>query len=103
MNNAIQVGAGTGISPMLGFLEARQKALWEGTHLGQCLVYFGCRNATEVSATRLLISGVMYVSTVHSLQAISARIERLSKQSALSLTKAQRPKICRTSVHFRKN
>ena len=39
----IMVGPGTGISPMLGFLQAREKALQDGVSLGPCMVFFGCR------------------------------------------------------------
>jgi len=39
----IMIGPGTGISPMLGFLQAREQAQSEGMELGPCMVFFGCR------------------------------------------------------------
>lgn len=38
---------GTGISPMLGFLQAREKSLANGQELGKCLVLFGCRSPAD--------------------------------------------------------
>ena len=46
--NGVQVGTGTGISPMVGFLQARAEALRQGTKLAPCHVYFGCRDSSEV-------------------------------------------------------
>ncbi|CAN0396065.1 unnamed protein product, partial [Hapterophycus canaliculatus] len=45
----IMVGPGTGISPIMGFLQARARALRKGTvhSLAPCLVYFGCRDSSE--------------------------------------------------------
>eukprot|EP00904_Undaria_pinnatifida_P005299 jgi/Undpi1/189/HiC_scaffold_1.g00186.m1 len=43
----IMVGTGTGISPMIGFLQARAAALVQRTTLAPCHVYFGCRDSTE--------------------------------------------------------
>ena len=40
---SFQIGPGTGIAPMLGFLQALAKALSEGMKLGHCMVFFGCR------------------------------------------------------------
>lgn len=49
------MGPGTGISPIIAFLQAREKALSQlrrrrgpRAALKPCLVYFGCRNASEV-------------------------------------------------------
>jgi len=39
----IMIGPGTGIAPMLGFLQAREKAQADGKQLGPCMVLFGCR------------------------------------------------------------
>ncbi|CAM9554633.1 unnamed protein product, partial [Ascophyllum nodosum] len=39
--------AGTGISPMIGFLQAREEALRQGTVLVPCVVFFGCRDNSE--------------------------------------------------------
>ncbi|CAN0524496.1 unnamed protein product, partial [Scytosiphon promiscuus] len=44
----LQVGTGTGISPMVAFLQARAEALRQGATLASCHVYFGCRDSTEV-------------------------------------------------------
>ncbi|CAM9667313.1 unnamed protein product, partial [Scytosiphon promiscuus] len=43
------VGPGTGISPIMGFLQARAQALRKGAapSLAPCLVYFGCRDSSE--------------------------------------------------------
>lgn len=43
----IMVGPGTGISPMMGFLQAREKALADGKQLGPCMVFFGCRTEAD--------------------------------------------------------
>ena len=49
-----KVGPGTGISPIMAFLQAREKALSQLRRqqgplaaLKPCLVYFGCRNSSE--------------------------------------------------------
>jgi len=41
------VGPGTGISPMMGFLQAREKAQLDGVSLGPCMVFFGCRTEDD--------------------------------------------------------
>lgn len=41
--SCVQVGPGTGIAPMLAFLQAREQALSGGSTLGPCMVFFGCR------------------------------------------------------------
>ena len=51
--NGLQVGTGTGISPMVGFLQARAEALRQGTKLAPCHVYFGCRDSSEVRGEAL--------------------------------------------------
>ncbi|KAG5192610.1 nitric oxide synthase [Tribonema minus] len=46
----IMVGPGTGISPMLGFLQAREvaaKGAANGSSIGPCTVYFGCRGPPD--------------------------------------------------------
>ena len=43
----IMVGPGTGISPMLGFLQAREKAMADGVGVGKCMVLFGCRSEAD--------------------------------------------------------
>jgi sulfite reductase alpha subunit-like flavoprotein len=48
----IMVGPGTGISPMLGFLQAREMHSKDtsnvlGNKLGPCTVYFGCRGIPD--------------------------------------------------------
>eukprot|EP00752_Nemacystus_decipiens_P005386 g4883.t1 len=45
----IMVGPGTGISPIMGFLQAREKAMRQNRQrpLKPCLVYFGCRDSSE--------------------------------------------------------
>ncbi|CBN77672.1 Nitric oxide synthase, oxygenase domain protein [Ectocarpus siliculosus] len=42
------VGSGSGISPLMGFLEARAKASRQGKVLAPCLFYFGCRDSSEI-------------------------------------------------------
>jgi sulfite reductase alpha subunit-like flavoprotein len=48
----IMVGPGTGVSPMLGFLQAREVHSKDtsnvlGNKLGPCTVYFGCRGIPD--------------------------------------------------------
>ncbi|CAN0416317.1 unnamed protein product, partial [Hapterophycus canaliculatus] len=44
-----KVCLGAGISPIMGFLQARAESLRQGRlpSLAPCLVYFGCRDSTE--------------------------------------------------------
>ncbi|CAN0280898.1 unnamed protein product, partial [Ectocarpus sp. 6 AP-2014] len=42
------VGSGSGISPLMGSLEARAKASRQGKVLAPCLFYFGCRDSSEI-------------------------------------------------------
>jgi cytochrome P450/NADPH-cytochrome P450 reductase len=43
----VMVGPGTGVAPMVGFLEARAAALAAGTTLGPAALYFGCRGEAD--------------------------------------------------------
>ncbi|MGB0560340.1 MAG: nitric oxide synthase oxygenase [Spirulinaceae cyanobacterium] len=43
----LMVGPGTGVSPLLAFLQQRQFLQQQGTALGQSCLYFGCRNADD--------------------------------------------------------
>jgi NADPH-ferrihemoprotein reductase len=40
----IMIGPGTGVAPMVGFLERRQAWLAKGNALGPAMLFFGCRN-----------------------------------------------------------
>ncbi|CAM9299683.1 unnamed protein product [Ectocarpus sp. 12 AP-2014] len=42
------VGPGSGISPLMGSLEARAEASWQGKVLAPCLFYFVCRDSSEI-------------------------------------------------------
>eukprot|EP00873_Tetraselmis_striata_P026190 jgi/Tetstr1/446454/TSEL_033995.t1 len=42
----IMIGPGTGVAPMMGFLEERNVQLKEGASLGPAHLFFGCRSST---------------------------------------------------------
>lgn len=43
----LMVGPGTGVSPLIAFLQYRQALQNQGTTLGEACLYFGCRNHTD--------------------------------------------------------
>ncbi|MCC5664889.1 nitric oxide synthase oxygenase [Nostoc sp. CHAB 5784] len=43
----LMVGPGTGVSPLIAFLQYRQALQQQGTQLGDACLYFGCRNYSD--------------------------------------------------------
>ncbi|MBW4612479.1 MAG: nitric oxide synthase oxygenase [Desmonostoc vinosum HA7617-LM4] len=43
----LMVGPGTGVSPLIAFLQYRQALQKQGTQLGDACLYFGCRNQSD--------------------------------------------------------
>lgn len=43
----LMVGPGTGVSPLIAFLQYRQAQLQQGQHLSNASLYFGCRNHSD--------------------------------------------------------
>lgn len=43
----IMVGPGTGIAPMIGFLQEREHALKQGNKMGPAILFFGCRRRDQ--------------------------------------------------------
>ncbi|HEY9727698.1 MAG TPA: hypothetical protein V6D50_14710, partial [Chroococcales cyanobacterium] len=43
----LMVGPGTGVSPLIAFLQYREALQKQGTQLGEACLYFGCRNHTD--------------------------------------------------------
>ncbi|MBW4602681.1 MAG: nitric oxide synthase oxygenase [Calothrix sp. FI2-JRJ7] len=43
----LMVGPGTGVSPLIAFLQYRQALLQQGQHLSNASLYFGCRNHSD--------------------------------------------------------
>jgi sulfite reductase alpha subunit-like flavoprotein len=43
----LMVGPGTGVSPLIAFLQYRQALLQQGQHLSDASLYFGCRNHSD--------------------------------------------------------
>ncbi len=43
----LMVGPGTGVSPLIAFLQYREALQKQGTTLGEACLYFGCRNHTD--------------------------------------------------------
>ena len=43
----LMVGPGTGVSPLIAFLQYREALQQQGTPLGEACLYFGCRNHTD--------------------------------------------------------
>ena len=43
----LMVGPGTGVSPLIAFLQHREALQNQGTDLGEACLYFGCRNHTD--------------------------------------------------------
>ncbi len=43
----LMVGPGTGVSPLIAFLQYREALLQQGTQLGDACLYFGCRDRND--------------------------------------------------------
>jgi len=43
----IMIGAGTGLSPFIGFIQDREMVKQSGKPIGKTILYFGCRNPNE--------------------------------------------------------
>mgnify|MGYP002777003173 CR=1 FL=1 len=43
----LMVGPGTGVSPLIAFLQYREALQHQGTNLGEACLYFGCRNHSD--------------------------------------------------------
>ena len=43
----LMVGPGTGVSPLIAFLQYREALQQQGTQLGEACLYFGCRNHSD--------------------------------------------------------
>lgn len=88
-----QVGPGTGISPIMGFLQARAQALRTGRvpSLAPCLVYFGCRDSSETlyaeQMRRWVEEGViteLHVAMSREGPKVRRRALRVGRQASLS-------------------
>jgi sulfite reductase alpha subunit-like flavoprotein/nitric oxide synthase oxygenase domain/subunit len=52
----LMVGPGTGVSPLMAFLQYREALLQQGTQLGDACLYFGCRNRHDFLYGEQLVS-----------------------------------------------
>ncbi len=52
----LMVGPGTGVSPLIAFLQYREALQKQGTTLGEACLYFGCRDRTDLIYGKRLIN-----------------------------------------------
>jgi sulfite reductase alpha subunit-like flavoprotein len=74
------VGPGTGISPMMGFLQAREKEQAEGVSLGPCMVFFGCRMEDDFLHSKQMRAWASNQGVISSLQVAFSRIPGQPKE-----------------------
>ena len=93
----IVVGPGTGISPMLGFLQARETArksltLSDNKQLGPCTVYFGCRGPVDFLHKQQMQSWAA-TGIITYLQVAFSRVDPAKKTYVQNLIAEQRAKL----------
>ena len=89
------VGPGTGISPMLGFLQAREtarKSLNDSKQLGPCTVYFGCRGPVDFLHKQQMQSWAA-TGIITDLQVAFSRVDPAKKTYVQNLIAEQRAKL----------
>lgn len=69
----IMVGPGTGVAPMMGFLQERAALLKNGKKLGQAVLFFGCRKTSQDYLYREELQGHLQTGALSQLHVAASR------------------------------
>jgi NADPH-ferrihemoprotein reductase len=80
----VSLSAGTGVAPMMGFLQERAALLAQGAKLGPAHLFFGCRSSAEDFIYRAELEGYLASGVLSGLHVAFSR-EGASKVSSIAM------------------
>jgi len=87
----IMVGPGTGVAPMMGFLQERAHLLKQGKKLGPAVLFFGCRRSDEDYLYREELAGHLQSGALSELHTAFSRagLQKVYVQDVIFEQRAQ--------------